>query len=181
MNSPKYLIDTNIFLRFQSGQQYDKSCFPTHFDNFVKLLEEGTAISIDKVKDELDDELFCKEYKDCFKDSIDNEISETYNTLRSKYPDYFNSYALDNPNDADPYIITYAYHHNLCIVTQDEYQPTANMNSTINKYSIATLCETLGGVCVDNKDKKENINNYSNGFGCICFTELVRIEKLMEQ
>lgn len=180
MNSPKYLIDTNIFVRFQSGQQYDKNCFPTHYNNFVKLLEDGTAISIDKVKEELNDELFCKEYCDCFKDSIDNEITETYNILRSKFPDYFNSYSLENPNDADPYIITYAYHHNLCIVTQDEYQPTANMNSVINKFSIATLCEALGGVCVDNKDMKGNINEYSSGFGCICFTELVRIENLMD-
>lgn len=180
MNNPKYLIDTSIFVRFQSGQQYDKKCFPTHYNNFIKLIENGTAISIDKVKYELNDEIFCKEYAYCFKDSIDNEITDTYNSLRLKYSDYFNTYALDSPDDADPYIITYAYHHNLCIVTQDEYQPTIDMNSTLNKYSIATLCEALGGVCVDNKDKKENIDSYDSGFGCICFTELVRKEKLMK-
>lgn len=180
MSNSKYLIDTSVFVRFQKGQQYDKSCFPTHFKNFIRLIEEGTIISIDKVKNELNDEIFCKQYGECFKDSIDNEISDTYNSLRSKFPDYFNSYALDNPDDADPYIITYAYHNKLCIVTQDEYQYSASRNSTINKYSIPTLCEALGGVCVDNKDKKENINKYTDGFGCICFSELVRLEKLME-
>ncbi|MBR0472486.1 MAG: DUF4411 family protein [Methanosphaera sp.] len=180
MNNPKYLIDTNIFLRFQSGQQYDKDCFPTQYQNFIKLLKEGTAVSIDKVKNELDDEIFCKDHEYCFKDSIDNEISDTYNTLRSKYPDYFNNYALESPDDADPYIITYAYHNNLCIVTQDEYQSTATRQSNINKYHIPNLCESLGGTCIDNKDKKENIETYTSGFGCICFTELIRIEKLME-
>ncbi len=180
MNNPKYLIDTNIFVRFQQGQQYDRSCFPVHFSNFVKLLEDGSAISIDKVKDELDDELFCKEYSDCFKDSISSDIADTYNLLRSKYPDYFNTYALESPDDADPYIITYAYHHDLCIVSQDEFQFTADRNSSLNKFSIPTLCELLGGVCVDNKDKKGNVGSYESGFGCICFSELVRIEELMD-
>ena len=49
MNTVKYLIDTNIFVRFQNGQQYDKECFPTHFNNFLELLDDGIAISIDKV------------------------------------------------------------------------------------------------------------------------------------
>mgnify|MGYP003293183225 CR=1 FL=1 len=48
MNNTKYLIDTNIFVRFQSGQQYDQSCFPVHFENFIKLLEDGKAISIEE-------------------------------------------------------------------------------------------------------------------------------------
>ena len=50
MSNAKYLIDTNIFVRFQSGQQYDKNCFPIHYENFLKLLDDGIAISIDKVK-----------------------------------------------------------------------------------------------------------------------------------
>ena len=50
MSKAKYLIDTNIFLRFQAGEEYDRECFPTHYDNFLKLLDDGTAISIDKVK-----------------------------------------------------------------------------------------------------------------------------------
>ena len=56
MNNTKYLIDTNIFVRFQSGQQYDQSCFPVHFENFIKLLEDGNAISIDKVKNKMNNE-----------------------------------------------------------------------------------------------------------------------------
>lgn len=179
MSSVKYLIDTNIFVRFQNGQQYDKDCFPIHFNNFLKLLDDGVAISIDKVKDELDDEFFCKEYKNIFQQSINNDISETYNMLRAKHPDYFNSFALENPNDADPYIITYAYHYDLCIVTQDEYQSTSSRNLELNKFNIPTLCETLGATVVDNKDKKENSGEYTGGFGCICLTELIKTEKMM--
>lgn len=181
MSDAKYLIDTNIFVRFQSGQQYDKTCFPIHYENFLKLLDDGIAISIDKVKDELDDEFFSKEYKESFKPSITNDISETYNTLRTKHPDYFNSYALDNPNDADPYIITYAYHNDLCIVTQDEYLSTSSRNLDLNKYNVPTMSEMLGAVCIDNKEKKENIGQYDSGFGCICLTELIRIEELMNK
>ena len=173
----KYLIDTNVFIRFQSGQQYDKSCFPTHYSNFLKLLDEGIAVSIDKVKKELDDEFFCLEYKDIFKQSINNDISDTYNDLRSKYPDYFNTSALESPDDADAYLITYAYHNNLCIVTQDE---SLSSSGNLKKYNIPTIVEDLGAICVDNKDKKSNINKYSDGFGCICLTELIRLEKLME-
>ena len=178
MNNTKYLIDTNIFVRFQSGQQYDQSCFPVHFENFIKLLEDGNAISIDKVKNELNDDFFCKEYEDIFKESITNEIATTYNLLKSKQPEYFNTYEIENPNDADPYLITYAYHHDLCIVTQDEFQSTSNRNLSIRKYNIPTICEELGAICIDNKDKKDNINQYEKGFGCICFTELIRKEKL---
>jgi len=181
MNNPKYLIDTNVFLRFQSGQQYDKDCFPIHYSNFLKLLDEKIAISIDKVKDELDDDYFCEEYENIFEPSINSDISETYNQLRSKHPDYFNTFALENPDDADPYIITYAYHNDLCIVTLDEYQSTASRNLNMRKYNLPTICETLGATCIDNKDKKENINQYNTGFGCICLTELIRLEKLMEK
>ncbi|RAP47704.1 MAG: hypothetical protein BZ135_01620 [Methanosphaera sp. rholeuAM6] len=181
MSNAKYLIDTNIFVRFQSGQQYDKNCFPIHYENFLKLLDDGIAISIDKVKNELDDEFFSKEYKEIFKPSITNDITDTYNMLRSKHPDYFNNFALENPDDADPYIITYAYHNDLCIVTQDEYQSTSSRNLNWNKYNIPTLCETLDATCIDNKDKKENVGKYNGGFGCICLTELIRIEKLMEK
>lgn len=176
----KYLIDSSIFVKFENGQQYDKSCFPTQFNNFIKLLEDGTAISIDKVKEEVNDDFFCVDYKDIFKDSITQDISETYNVLRNKFPEYFNRYAVENPDEADPYIITYAYHNDLCIVTQDEFQSTNNRNLNRNKFNIPTMCEALGGICIDNKDKKENITQYKQGFGCICFTELIRIEKLME-
>ncbi|RAP54603.1 MAG: hypothetical protein BZ137_01330 [Methanosphaera sp. rholeuAM130] len=180
MNNAKYLLDTNIFVRFQKGEEYDKDCFPTHYNNFLKLLDDGIAISIDKVKDELDDEYFCVEYEDIFKESITNEITQTYNTLRVKIPDYFENVTIENPFDADQYILTYAYHHDLCIVTQDEYLSTSNINNTIKQYNIPTLCDMLGAISIDNKDKKENIGQYKGGFGCICLTELIRIEELMK-
>lgn len=178
MNDTKYLIDTNIFVRFQSGQQYDQSCFPVQYNNFLKLLEDGTAISIDKVKDELNDDFFCSEYENIFQQSITGDIAETYNLLKSKQPEYFNTYALEKPDDADPYLITYAYHNDLCIVSQDEFQTTSNIS--IRKFNLPTICDALGGICIDNKDKKDNINTYDRGFGCICLTELIRKEKLME-
>ena len=179
MNNAKYLIDTNIFVRFQQGQEYDKDCFPTQYNNFLKLLDDKKAISIDKVKQELDDEFFCVEYEDIFKDSITNEISQTYNMLRSRLPDYFNTMALEKPDDADTYLITYAYHNNLAIVTQDEFLSTSK-NSSIKQYNIPTVCDYLEAICIDNKDKKNNINQYKSGFGCICLTELIRIEELMK-
>ncbi len=178
MSNTKYLIDTNIFVRFQSGQQYDQACFPVQFNNFLKLLKNGSAISIDKVKDELNDDFFCTEYEDIFKQSITGDISETYNMLKNKQPEYFDTYALERPDDADPYLIIYAYHNDLCIVTQDEFQTTSNLS--IRKYNLPTICEALGGTCIDNKDRKDNINGYDSGFGCICLTELIRKEKLME-
>ena len=181
MSKAKYLIDTNIFLRFQAGEEYDRDCFPTHYENFLKLLDDGTAISIDKVKDELDDEFFCVEYEDIFKASITNEITETYNNLRSRIPDYFDTVSVENPFDADQYIITYAYHNDLCIVTQDEYLSISSINPTIKKYNIPTICDYLGAICVDNRDKKDNIGKYNDGFGCICLTELIKIEHLMKQ
>jgi hypothetical protein len=175
----KYLIDTNVFVRFQIGQQYDQTCFPVQFNNFLKLLDDEIAISIDKVKDELNDDFFCVNYDSIFKESITDDMSETYNDLRTKMSDYFNEYTLNNPHDSDPYLITYAYHNDLCIVTQDEYQATVNINDNIKKYNIPTICEKLGAICVDNKDNKDNVNKYESGFGCICFTELIRKEKLM--
>lgn len=178
MSSAKYLIDSSVFIRFAIGQEYDKTCFPIQYEKFLKLLDEGIAISIDKVKSEVDDDFFCREYKDVFKPSINNDITDTYNDLKMKYPDYFNSRALDSPDDADAYLVTYAYHNNLCIVTQDEFQSTVNQNLDQKKYSIATLCQLLGATCIDNKNNRHNINQYDSGFGCICFTELIRLENL---
>ena len=180
MNTPLYIIDTNVFIRFQKGQQYDKDCFPVHYKNFLKLLDEGKAISIDKVQDELDDEYFTKEYNDIFKPSITNEITESYNLLRSKFPEYFNTQATQHPHDADSYLITYAYHHNLCIVTQDEYQSTQTISLNTKDYNIPTLCQALEATVIDNKDRKENTGKYKSGFGCICLTELIRIEEMMK-
>jgi predicted DNA-binding protein (UPF0278 family) len=180
MSDAKYLIDTSIFVRFQNGEEYDKDCFPTHYNNFLKLLDKGIAISIDKVRDELEDDYFCEEYKEIFKASITNDITETYNTLRVKIPDYFKTQTLENPFDADLYLITYAYHNDLCIVTQDEYLSTSNINPNIKQYNIPTICELLGGTSIDNKDKKVNSGSYDKGFGCICLTELIKIEKLMK-
>lgn len=180
MKDVKYLIDTNVFLGFHEGAEYDKDCFPTHYKNFLKLLDDGTAISIDKVKDELDDEFYSMEYGDIFKESINNDIAETYNTLRAKIPDYFDTMTLENPFDADQYMLTYAYHYNLCIVTQDEYLSTSKINPKIKHYNIPTICELLGATPIDNKDKKDNIGEYKSGFGCICLTELVRLEELMK-
>jgi len=176
----KYLIDTNIFVRFQSGQQYDKDCFPVHYKNFLRLLDEGLAISLDKVRDELDDDFFTNEYKDIFKPSISNEITDTYNLLRSKFPEYFNTATQEHPDDADSFLITYAYHHNMCIVTQDEFQSTQTISINTKEYNIPTLCEALEGICIDNKDRKENIGQYKSGFGCICLSELIRLEQLMK-
>lgn len=179
MTNTKYLIDTNVFVRFQEGQQYDQSCFPVHYKNFLGLLDDEIAVSIDKVKDELNDDVFCEKYGNIFRESISNEISETYNDLRLKFPDYFDRYTLENPEDADPYLVTFAFHHNLCIVTQDEFQSSAGR--ILKELNVPTLCERLGGVCVDNKEKMENRNSYSSGFGCICLTELIRIEQLMNE
>lgn len=53
MNKTKYIIDASVFMRFESGDVYDKACFPKHYDNFIKLLNKGVAISLDKVKNEL--------------------------------------------------------------------------------------------------------------------------------
>ena len=181
MNNAKYLIDTNVFVRFQSGEEYDKQCFPTHYNNFLRLLDDGTAISIDKVKDELEDDFFCVEYEDIFKESITNEITETYNKLRVKLPDYFDVITVENPFDADQYLLTYAYHNDLCIVTQDEYLSSSRLNANLKQFNIPTLCDILGAISIDNKDKKENVGKYKKGFGCICLTELIRIEKLMNE
>lgn len=174
MNKPVYLIDTNVFIRFESGDIYDKECFPEVFDLFLKLIEEGKIISLDKVKDELKESVFVDKYSHIFKESVTVDVYETYVKLREQYPEYFDYYAKDKSWSADPFLIMYAYHNNLCIVTQEEFQ---NSNPSKKNYTIMTLCEKLGAVCIDNNNLKGNINTYKEGFGCICFSELIRIEK----
>ncbi len=46
-------------------------------------------------------------------------------------------------------------------------------------YTIPTVCDKLGAVCVDNS-KNTPSREYTEGFGCISFTELVYLEKLYE-
>lgn len=173
MSKPLYLVDTNVFIRLEPGDLYDKDCFPNPYNLFINLIEEGKIISLDKVKEELQDNFFVNKYPKIFKKFSTLDTRETYQDLQDKYPEYFNHYVNKKPNSADPFLITYAYHNKLCIVTQEEFQKS---NPKQKNYKIMTLCEKLSAVCIDNNYLKRNINKYKRGFGCICFSELIRIE-----
>lgn len=179
MNKTKYIIDASVFMRFESGDVYDKACFPKHYDNFIKLLNKGVAISLDKVKNELIKRREGKEiYEKCensFKPFYFEEFPETYEKLLgTEYSRYFEYYESNKPESADPFLVIYAYHHKICLVTQEKPKIKS---PKMEKWRIPNICSKLGATCIDN-EKLRDINTYEAGFGCICFTELIRLEKL---
>ena len=55
MHSPKYVVDTNVILARNTHREYDETVFPIHWKNFDKLVDDGTIISIEPVKKEIED------------------------------------------------------------------------------------------------------------------------------
>lgn len=82
MSKPLYLVDTNVFIRLEPGDLYDKDCFPNPYNLFINLIEEGKIISLDKVKEELQDNFFVNKYPKIFKKFSTLDTRETYQDLK---------------------------------------------------------------------------------------------------
>lgn len=185
MTSPKYLVDTNVILSRMSHRGYDELVFPVHWENFDKLVDEGTIISTTKVNEEIED--LVKEQK------IDSEIltwvndhsyifklppDEQYTILSTSIQNKFPGWYSKNQKKADFTLVVYAKAYNLILVTQE----TANFSqSKDKKFNIPTVCKKLGAYCRNGLEFTSKVDPNQTQFQCIDFVELVRREKLNQK
>ena len=185
MYSPKYLVDTNVILSRMSHGIYDELAFPVHWENFDKLVNEGTIISTIKVNEEIinlvneqrvENEIltWVNDHPHIFKLPPDEQYSITSKKIQHKFPGWYSR----NRSKADFTLVVYAKAYNLILVTQE----TANFSQSKDKnFNIPTVCKKLGAYCRNGLEFTSKVDPTQTPFQCINFVELVRREKLNQK
>lgn len=181
MENAKYVVDSSMLLRRRPRDRYDEVSFPTHWRNFDKLVEQGIAVSILEVKEELIDrgyddyKVWVENHLDIFKPLDVNSVS-LMNHINSNYPDLYEE-NNKKKSIADIPLVAFAKTHNLVLVTQESYNYDSNTKE--KNYRIPTLCELEGAKCVV-ENCKTDYSNVDYDFECIDFVELVKRERLFD-
>jgi len=165
-------------MRRLKGEIYEYNSFPTHWENFDKLIKEGIIVSCPPVKKELlfnsnEFKGWCEENKKMFI-PLTPIVTEEMDKLDEEYPLWFNSEKNTEVPWADSSLVAYAKAYKCALVTQEHM----NLEAEEQNYKIPTICEKLGAFCSIGKMKTKN-NPSNTTFQCIDFIELVKREKLM--
>lgn len=179
MESPRYIVDTNVLMRRGIYEAYDEDYFSLYWSNFDRLVDNGVVISTPSVFEELeklDSSIFlwAKNHQHMFKSPPDEKFSIELNNIKKQFPGWYNR-KKEADLWADRDLVIYAKAYDLVLVTQE----SPNFSQTKqNRYKIPTICMRLNAFCRIGKDFTENISPNDTSFHCINFTELIRRENL---
>ncbi len=149
-----YIVDTNFFIQAHRAN-YPLDVVVTFWEKVKQLANQGSIISIDKVKDEIyqnDDELkeWCIENlpNNFFKDSSEaiTEYSQIIQWAVSK-SDHYKQRAIDeflDADEADAWIISFALKTSSIITTHEKSDPQMK-----KKIKIPEPCNVFGVSFVD--------------------------------
>lgn len=191
MHSPKYVVDTNVILARNTHREYDETVFPIHWKNFDKLVDDGTIISIEPVKKEIEDLVekntynkeiltWVKNHSQMFKLPKDNKYMEETINIKNKLPGYFEYY--EKQSKADAYLVVYAKAYNLILVTQEMPNTAEPKPNKFKKLKIPTACKKLGGYYrCGLMEVTSDIDPNQTSFQCINFVEFAKREKLNQE
>jgi len=177
LDNAKYIVDTNVYIRRSPQEEYEEEAFPIHWKNFDRLFKEGVIVSIDKVKEELNnkgDAFFLewtKENEDNFYPNFDSETTPYLRKLSTIFPGWYNQ----NKEKADYFLIAFAKVKELTLVTQEKMNIDADKEKN---YRIPTVCHKIGAKCTLKSCKLEYDESIDYDFECIDFVELVKRERL---
>ncbi|MBQ2651942.1 MAG: DUF4411 family protein [Methanobrevibacter sp.] len=186
MTSPKYLVDTNVILARTNHRQYDELVFPIYWENFDKLVEKGTIISLISIKEEIesvvnrqeaDDGIlnWVEDHSQMFRFPPDERYAAETIFVKNKLQGWYRK----NENNADTNIVVFAKAYNLTLVTQET--PNFSVKKQ-GRYKIPTACKELGAYCrCGLLEVTHDVNPIETSFQCINFVELVRREKLNQE
>ncbi|MCX7726229.1 MAG: DUF4411 family protein [Chitinispirillaceae bacterium] len=157
----KYILDANIFI--EAANRYYSFDFGSRFWNFlVEKAKEGLLCSIDKVLKELqrgkkEDPLRKwaeTDFKHYFFSTESNDIllsySQIINLITESQNNQYNQYAIDDflkEDNADAWVIAYAKHKNLIVVTHEKINPHSK-----KRVLIPNVCKELKIGCIDTFD-----------------------------
>ncbi|MBI1225857.1 MAG: DUF4411 family protein [Bacteroidetes bacterium] len=155
---PPYLLDTNFFIEsYRSSFPLD--VVPSFWVKLSSLAADNKVVSIDKVKEEIyknDDELkaWCEASlpPDFFKDSTIAiaEYASTVQWANSNKDNPYTQPALDvfmDANEADAWLVAYAKHQDLPLVTNERSEPASKKS-----VKIPDACQPMGVRCVKPMD-----------------------------
>ena len=158
-----FIVDSNFFIQAHRAN-YPLDIAITFWKKVKELADNGSIISIDKVKNEIyqnDDELksWCVENLpiDFFKDS--SEVIEDYtqvvNWAVSKSEHYIQRAMEEflDADEADAWIIAYALKNDIIITTHEKSQPDSK-----KKIKIPEPCNALGVAFVDTIEMLRRLN-----------------------
>ncbi|MCA1931982.1 MAG: DUF4411 family protein [Calditerrivibrio sp.] len=147
--SLRFVIDSNVFI--EAARRYYSFDFGTKFWDFlVEQAKEGVLCSIDKVFNELnkgDKTDLLKQwandkFKNYFYPTNNNEIINSYKEIIqfvAKKNNQYSQQAIDeflSEKVADAWIIAFAKHNNLIVVTHESFNPSSK-----KKVLIPNVCK----------------------------------------
>lgn len=151
-----YLVDTNFFIQAHRAY-YPFDIFINFWDKIIELAREGSIISIDKVRAEIDsndDALknWCHSNLPDYFFKPSDEIMSSYASIiawaNSKRNHYLQR-AIDefcDYNEADAFLVAYGLHNNIPLITQEKSEPNAKKKIKIpepcNHFNVE-YCNTI--------------------------------------
>ncbi|MBX9810347.1 MAG: DUF4411 family protein [Burkholderiales bacterium] len=157
----RYLVDANVLMQAKR-LYYRFAVCPGFWDCIAWHHKQGSILSIDRVKKEIDDGkddlsqwVKSKCPKTFFEASTDSAIAAEYGNAmvwvqsQSRYtPAAKSKFATD----ADGWLIAYAKHHGVTVVTQEVPAPDSRKEA-----KIPDVCDALGVKYVDTFDMLEKL------------------------
>ena len=147
MSNLQFVLDSNVFIESKK-RHYAFDLAPGFWKSLIKFSKEGTIISIDRVKKELE------RGKDDLSEWIKREFTHAFNStdkedVISSYSDIMNYIGSNNQykdtaissfaGGADPWLIAYSLHTNNILVTEE----VLNLKSK-KRVPIPNVCREFG-------------------------------------
>lgn len=152
MAGDTYLIDTDVFIQ-AARLHYAFDLVPAFWDSLVRLAEDGTIRSIDRVKQELGrgkDELAewaNTQFADAFFSTDEADVIESYGKIMTwvqGQAQFLDAAKAEFAGGADGWLVAYATVKGLVVVTHEQPAPDAR-----RRVKIPNVCEAFDVRYVD--------------------------------
>ena len=152
-----YLLDSSVFIEAEK-RYYPKNLCPGFWDSVSRCFNDGFAMSLDQVQDEIskqDDHIeltlieLCGE--DFFLDSgsaaIISEVARITVNLKDRNK-YTQPTLMDMERGADLYLIAVCFLNNWTLVTEEKESPYPNQKTGQYKAKIPAICQDFNIRCL---------------------------------
>ncbi len=145
----RYLLDSDVFIQ-AARQYYAFDLVPAFWQALVDLASNGSLLSIDRVRDELEqgkDELAewaDQTFRPLFASTNESDVLQIYGRIMQwaqAQPQYSAAAKAEfaDVNNADPWLVAYALAKQYIVVTQEQPHPDSR-----RKIFIPDVCQAFG-------------------------------------
>lgn len=154
MNGNLYILDTSVFIQ-AARAYYALDIVPGFWEALLKHAKDGSILSIDRVKDEIDKgEDALKEWANnyfhhYFRPTNDDHILKAYGQIMQwahSQTQYTHAAKADfaRYNNADAWVVAYAKAHTCIVVTQEQSKPQAK-----SRIFVPDVCHAFSVLWID--------------------------------